>query len=106
MTGRRRLGLRKRMVTKCGSAGRSAETDQRTEGREHGAGIGSDGISGGLLKVERHQTARWRHWSMTSRDTDSDAVWTQMALGIVQQTRTQGLELLVFVLFWGQFRVC
>ena len=59
--GRRRLGLRKRTVTKCGSAGQSArqsaETDQRTEDREHGAGIGSDDISGRLLKVEWHQTA-------------------------------------------------
>ena len=55
--GRRRLGLRKRTMTKCGSARRSAETDQRTKDREHGAGIGSDDISGGLLKEERHQTA-------------------------------------------------
>ena len=92
-TGRRRLGLRKRMVTKCRSARRSAETDQRTEDREHGAGIGSDDISGGLLKAERHQTARWRHQSMTSRNADLVAVGTQMVLGIGQQTHTRG---------WGQ----
>ena len=85
-TGRRRLGLRKRMVTKCGSARRSAETDQRTEDREHGAGIGSDDISGGLLNAERHQ-------SMTSRDAGLVAVGTQMILGIGRQTRTRG---------WGQ----
>ena len=91
-TGRRRLGLREKTVTKCGSAGQSArqsaETDQRTEGQEHGAGIGSDGISGGLLKAERHQTARWRHQLMTSRDADLVAVGMQMVLGIGRQTRT------------------
>ena len=74
------------MVTKCGSAGqsarRSAETDQSTKDQEHGAGIGSDDISGGLLKAEWHQTARWRHQSMTSRDTDLVAVGMQMVLGI------------------------
>ena len=89
-TGRRRLGLREKTVTKCGSAGRSArrkaETDQRTEDREHGAGIGSDDISGGLLNAERHQ-------SMTSRDAGLVAVGTQMILGIGRQTRTRG---------WGQ----
>ena len=87
--GRQCLGLRKRTVTKCGCAGRSArqsaETDQRTEDQEHGAGIGSDDISGRLLKEERHQ-------SMTSRNTDLVAVGTQMVLGIMQQTRTQSLE--------------
>ena len=96
-TGRRRLGLRKRTVTKCGCAGRSArrsaETDQRTEDREHGAGIGSDDISGGLLNAERHQTARWRHQSMTSRDADWTAVGMQVVLGIGRQMRTRG---------WGQ----
>ena len=96
-TGRRRLGLRKKTVTKCGSAGRSArrkaETDQRTEDWEHGAGIGSDDISGGLLNAERHQTARGRHQSMTSRDAGLVAVGTQMILGIGRQTRTRG---------WGQ----
>ena len=80
-------------MTKCGSAGqsarRSAEMDQRTEDREHGAGIGSDDISGGLLKAELHQTARWQHQSMTSRDADLVAVGTQMILGIGQQTRTR-----------------
>ena len=85
------------MVTKCGSAGRSArrkaETDQRTEDREHGAGIGSDDISGGLLNAERHQTARGQHQSMTSRDAGWVAVGTQMILGIGRQTRTRG---------WGQ----
>ena len=96
-TGRRRLGLRKKTVTKCGSAGRSArrkaETDQRTEDREHGAGIGSDDISGGLLNAERLQTAQGRHQSMTSRDAGLVAVGTQMILGIGRQTRTRG---------WGQ----
>ena len=96
-TGRRHLGLRKRMVTKCGSARRSArrsaETDQRTEDQARRAGIGSDDISGGLLEAERHQTARWRHQSMTSCNADLVAVGTQMVLGIGQQTRTLG---------WGQ----
>ena len=77
-------------MRKCGT---KCETDQRTEDREHGAGIGSDDISGGLLKAERHQTARWRHQSMTSRDADWVAVGTQVVLGIGWQTRTQG---------WGQ----
>ena len=83
-------------MTKCGSAGQSArqsaETDQRTEDQECGAGIRSDDISGRLLKAEWHQTARWRHQSMTSCDTDLVAVGTQMVLGIVRQTRTQNLE--------------
>ena len=95
--GRWRLGLREKKVTKGGSAGRSArrkaETDQRTEDREHGAGIGSDDISGGLLNAERHQTARGRHQSMTSCDAGLVAVGTQMILGIGRQTRTRG---------WGQ----
>ena len=92
-TGRRRLGLRKKTVTKCGSAGRSArqsaETDQRTEDREHGTGIGSDDISGRLLNAEWHQTARWWHQSMTSRDTDLVAVGTQMVLGIIRKAWTK-----------------
>ena len=76
-------------MTKCASAGQSArqsaEMDQRTKDQAHGAGIGSDDISGGLLKEERHQ-------SMTSCNTDLVAVGMQMVLGIVQQTRTQSLE--------------
>ena len=69
-----------------------AETDQRTEDQARGAGIGSDDISSGLLKAERHQTAQWRHQSMTSHDTDLVAVGTQMVLGIVWQTHMQSLE--------------
>ena len=84
------------MVTKCASVGQSArqsaKTDQRTEDQERGAGIGSDDISGRLLKVERYQMARWRHRLMTSRDMGLDTIVMQMGLGIVLQTRTRGLE--------------
>ena len=79
------------MVTKCRSARQSArqsaKMDQRPEDQERGAGIGTDNISGRLLKAEWQQMARWRHWSMTSRDMDLAAVGMQMALGIVQQIR-------------------
>ena len=53
--------------------------DQRPEDQERGAGIGTDNISGRLLKAEWQQMARWRHWSMTSRNMDLDTVETQMA---------------------------
>ena len=90
--GKRHLGLRIWTATnghKCASARRRSKTDQRPEDRECGAGIRSDGISIRWLKAEWQQLAQWRHRSMTSHDTGLAAVGMQLALGIVQQTRTQ-----------------
>ena len=95
VTGRRHLGLGIWTSTngcKCTSAKRRSEMDQKPKDQERGVGIGSDDISGRLLKAEQHQTERWRHWSMTSRNTDLAAVGMQMALGIVRQMCMRSLE--------------
>ena len=94
-TGRWHLGLGIWTLTngcKCTSAKRRSEMDQKPKDQERGVGIGSDDISGRLLKAEQHQTERWRHWSMTSRNTDLAAVGMQMALGIVRQMCMRSLE--------------